>query len=99
MEHVDIWGRYYGEDVTAKQAIASIVMQVAVFYGVVNVAIMYVGEGCMFQWAEFRMAAGSVLTIAANWPHAYPPDCPLRKTDRPHTHEIMFSLIRRIEDC
>lgn len=51
VERVDIWGRYYGKDVTAKQAIFSIILQLAVFYSLVNVVIMYIGPGCMFQWA------------------------------------------------
>jgi len=51
VERREIWSRYYGENVTARQAIVSILLQLAVFYSLVNVVIMYIGPGCMFQWA------------------------------------------------
>lgn len=51
IERQEIWGRYYGKNVTARQAIVSIILQLAVFYSAVNVVIMYIGPGCMFQWA------------------------------------------------
>lgn len=50
-ERVEIWGRYYGEGVTTKQAVINLLAQIAAFYAVVNIIIMYIGPGCFFQWA------------------------------------------------
>lgn len=50
-ERLEIWGRYYGDNPTTKQCVMNMLAQIAVFYGVVNVVIMFIGPGCFMQWA------------------------------------------------
>ncbi|MGY4101859.1 hypothetical protein ACW2Q0_20235 [Nocardia sp. R16R-3T] len=61
VERVEIFSGYFGENVSARTAIAVIVAQILVFYGVVNLLIQFMGEGSFFQWTVLTnmvMAAG-----------------------------------------
>ncbi|MVU80694.1 hypothetical protein GPX89_26010 [Nocardia sp. ET3-3] len=51
VERQEIFGAYFGEEVTARQAVAAIVAQVAAFYGLVNLLVVFMGPGSFFQWA------------------------------------------------
>lgn len=51
VERVEIWGPYYGKDVTIKQAAINMVVQIVAFYCIMQVFIAYVGPGCFFQTA------------------------------------------------
>lgn len=50
-EREEIWSPYYGSNPPIKKCVINLVCQIIVFYGLVNVFIMFVGEGCFFQWA------------------------------------------------
>lgn len=61
VERREIWGDYFGEDVTAGQALFNVIVQLAGFYAIVNLLIVYMGEGSVLQWFALTnvvMAAG-----------------------------------------
>ena len=61
VERREIWSPYYGDQVSVRQAVGSILVQLAAFYALVNIFRMYMGEGSFFQWASVTnmvMAAG-----------------------------------------
>jgi len=61
VERVEIWGPYFGEGVTARQALLNVALQTAGFYAIVNLLIVYMGEGSVLQWfalTNMVMAAG-----------------------------------------
>jgi hypothetical protein len=61
VERQEIWGAYFGANVTVRQAILNIVVQVAAFYGIVNLLIAFMGQGSVLQWFALTnvvMAAG-----------------------------------------
>lgn len=51
IERREDFSRYLGDEVTARQALSAIVVQILVFYGLVNVLIQFMGQGSFFQWA------------------------------------------------
>lgn len=65
VERQEIWGGYFGDDVTARQAVGNILVQLAVFYGVINLLIVFMGEGCVLQ--SFALT-GVVIAIAPLMP-------------------------------
>jgi len=61
VERREIFSAHLGENATARQAIIAILVQIAAFYGLVNIVIMFIGEGSFLQWTVLTnmvMAAG-----------------------------------------
>ncbi|MEV7769881.1 hypothetical protein [Microbacterium sp. NPDC086615] len=61
LERVEIWGPYFGDRVTIRQAVLNLLVQLAGFYAVVNLLIVFMGEGSVLQWFALTnvvMAAG-----------------------------------------
>jgi hypothetical protein len=50
IERQEIWGAYYGKNVSWRRALGNVVVQVAAFYGVVNILIAFMGQGSVLQW-------------------------------------------------
>jgi len=53
VERKEIWGDYYQGEVTVKQAVINVGMQLAAFLCVVNILIGFMGPGSILQWFLF----------------------------------------------
>jgi hypothetical protein len=51
VERREIFGDYFGENTTVRQATTAIVVQILAFYGLVNLLIQFMGPGSFLQWA------------------------------------------------
>jgi hypothetical protein len=61
LERQEIFGHYTTGAVSVRTAVVGIVVQVLAFYGLVNVLILFMGQGSFLQWAALTnlvMAAG-----------------------------------------
>ncbi|WEV58207.1 hypothetical protein [Ligilactobacillus acidipiscis] len=61
IERQEIWHAYYPQGIGKVNAFANVVMQIAGFYGVVNLLILYFGPGSFLQWTSLTnivMAVG-----------------------------------------
>lgn len=50
VERIAIWGRSYGVDVTAKQALSAILMQIVIMLMIVNLGRLFMHDETMFKW-------------------------------------------------
>jgi len=53
VERVEIWGEYYGDDVSLRQALINVGLQLAAFYCLLNILIGFMGPGSILQWFLF----------------------------------------------
>jgi hypothetical protein len=60
VERQEIWGDYYQGEVTVRQALGNVAIQVAAMYTLVNILISFMGPGSIMQWFLFtNMLIGS----------------------------------------
>jgi hypothetical protein len=53
IERQEIWGDYYRGEVSVRQAVLNVTLQVAAFYTLVNILIGFMGAGSIMQWFLF----------------------------------------------
>ncbi|MFE5550262.1 hypothetical protein ACFQ71_41990 [Streptomyces sp. NPDC056534] len=51
VERNEVFGAYFGQEVTIMQAVGAIFEQILAFYMLVNILIQFMGEGSFMQWA------------------------------------------------
>lgn len=53
VERQEIWGKFYDEPVTAKQAMFRVVGQIALMFAIVNLFRVFMDDVAMFKWFAF----------------------------------------------